>query len=232
MRFMVTDLTRFATEACHCVAGIGEDGRCYRPVREFFTPWECRAYSILPGVLLDVTFRYMQEARAPHIEDCHREGVRFLRKGRVREFARTLAGSCAPSVAEGFGVDLASCKRCIPVEKAPRSSIITVAIPLGSCFFHRDEGSGKIRFTFFDGAGEHYPNMPLADLKLRELLETAPDSRAIDRLNSFLQRQETVYLRLGIGRLFQSDERKGYWLQVNGVYTFPDWIRGTRALQR
>ncbi len=231
MRFLVTDLTKFATDDCHCVAGIGEDGKCYRPVREFFTPRECRTYCILPGALLEVRFQHVAEARAPHNEDCHREYVRFLRKGRVREFAATLAGSCWPSVAQGFGVDHGSCRRCIPAESAPQRSIITVEIPLGSCFFHRDECSGKIRFTFFDLTGDHYANMPLADLKLRELLEANSGNRAIDRLNSFLHRQETVYLRIGIGRLFRANERQGYWLQVNGVYSFPDWIPGTRALQ-
>jgi hypothetical protein len=52
----------------------------------------------------------------------------------------------------------------------------------------------------------------------------------IDNINNFIQNQEDLYLRVGLGREYESkDGRKGYWLQINGIYTFPEYHEGIRS---
>lgn len=41
-------------------------------------------------------------------------------------------------------------------------------------------------------------------------------------------KQKYAFLRIGLGRIFSIGGRTGYWIQVNGLYTFPQWINGTR----
>ena len=64
---------------------------------------------------------------------------------------------------------------------------------------------------FFDYAQKHQ-----ADGKLNEL-------------QRFIRSQNEVYLRIGVGRQFKSGDRDGYWLQVNGIYTFPNFLDEIRS---
>jgi hypothetical protein len=51
----------------------------------------------------------------------------------------------------------------------------------------------------------------------------------IHRINAYLQSQEELYLRVGVGRQWKVGDRDGYWLQVNGIYTFPDYLEEVRT---
>jgi len=44
-------------------------------------------------------------------------------------------------------------------------------------------------------------------------------------INNFIRQQDTVYLRIGLGREYQG----GFWLQVNGIYTFPNYDTEIRS---
>lgn len=44
-------------------------------------------------------------------------------------------------------------------------------------------------------------------------------------MNYHVQSQQELYLRIGLSRPFQAPNGKnGYWLQVNGIYTFPEYM--------
>lgn len=48
-------------------------------------------------------------------------------------------------------------------------------------------------------------------------------------INNFISKQNIAYIRLGLSREYSSpDGRNGYWLQVNGIYTFPDYNKNIR----
>ncbi|MDE0410821.1 MAG: hypothetical protein OXI37_01185, partial [Gammaproteobacteria bacterium] len=51
-------------------------------------------------------------------------------------------------------------------------------------------------------------------------------------LNQLLHSQEEIYLRIGLSRYFQApDGRAGYWIQVNGIYSFPDYFEIVRQYE-
>jgi hypothetical protein len=49
------------------------------------------------------------------------------------------------------------------------------------------------------------------------------------RLNSFVRGQPEAYLRLGLSREWNNGTINAYWMQVNGVYTFPDFFKDIRS---
>lgn len=51
------------------------------------------------------------------------------------------------------------------------------------------------------------------------------DKSAIADMNFHVQSQKELYLRIGLSRAYKSpDDRHGYWIQVNGIYTFPEYM--------
>jgi hypothetical protein len=86
------------------------------------------------------------------------------------------------------------------------------------------DGYGKLRVCFADSTGRVFSRIPVTDLGVLNRLEADADLRAALRIiNSHVARQDEVILRLGLTRRYQAnDERDGYWIQVNGIYTFPD----------
>ena len=66
--------------------------------------------------------------------------------------------------------------------------------------------------------------MPVTDLGLLNRIEAEGNVRdALRAITAHVARQSEVFLRLGLTRRHKaSDERDGYWIQINGIYTFPD----------
>jgi len=48
-------------------------------------------------------------------------------------------------------------------------------------------------------------------------------------VKNFISSQNEIYLRIGVGRRWKVSERDGYWLQVNGIYTFPNFLEEIRT---
>ncbi|MDD3312345.1 hypothetical protein [Pseudodesulfovibrio sp.] len=229
MLFVVTDFTEFHNPNFHCVAGLCEDGRCLRPTESYFSKGECAHLNILAGTVLEGDFLPAVQSEPPHTEDCRRKNVHFAHYSRAKDFRARLEADCADSVAEGFGRDLPEYNKCVPWDAPPDRSIVTVRIDPRQGRFAPDQFQGdRLRFTFTDPAGEKFFRLPVADLKLREYA-AGYNADAADHLNAFLHRQREAYLRVGIGRRWEKNGHDGFWLQVNGVYTFPDWLPGTRG---
>ncbi|MFH1429586.1 MAG: hypothetical protein ABIH39_07575, partial [Candidatus Margulisiibacteriota bacterium] len=54
----------------------------------------------------------------------------------------------------------------------------------------------------------------------------------INMINSFIHDQKELFIRLGLGREFTAkngSDRTGYWLQVNGIYTYPKYYKAIRC---
>lgn len=72
--------------------------------------------------------------------------------------------------------------------------------------------------------------MSITDLGFFEYAERHAEENKIEELNDFIHSQEELYIRLGLGRVHQtSDGRNGFWLQVNGIYTFPEYNEDIRC---
>ncbi len=229
MRLVITDLTEFHSSRYYCVAGITGEGTCFRPTKTYFSQEECRRFPILSGSVIEGEFVLRPDAEAPHVEDCRRSGVRYVGMSTAEEFLEVLRKDASRSVADGFGIEGVECPRCIPKNEPPGRSIITVRIHPKACWFKigRD---GKFRFSFYDGADARYSSLPVADLKLREYRARQDGVDGIDAMTKFLHHQKEVYVRVGLGRSHRLDSKEGYWLQVNGIYSFPSWFPQTRGL--
>ena len=91
----------------------------------------------------------------------------------------------------------------------------------------------QCRLSFFDEAGESYSRVKVNDLAFWRLAEYwgAPEGSAkkalAQRLKQTLATADEVFLRLGLSRPWTNSEgAKGCWLQVTGIYTFPDYLEG------
>lgn len=230
MDIIVTDLTKFNNPECRCVAGLTPTGTCYRPTSNYFTLQECAQLNILPGAVLRGDFTILNNAEVPHTEDCSRENVSNAGNYSTANFKQLLVNDCSGSVEDGFDADLSDYRKCIPQDSPPDRSIITVkANSVRSCWFNISDFNGKLCFTFRDESNDSYSYMPIADLGIRKYFESYEGDDVEAHLNRFIHAQEEVYLRVGVGRCFTIGERTGFWLQMNGIYTFPNALPGTRS---
>ena len=49
-------------------------------------------------------------------------------------------------------------------------------------------------------------------------------------LNEFIQSQDVIFLRIGLSRSYKAPNGKeGFWMQANGIYTFPNYLEEIRS---
>jgi hypothetical protein len=59
------------------------------------------------------------------------------------------------------------------------------------------------------------------------------ESSALAALNEQIATQDEVFLRIGLTRVYKNPQGKeGFWLQSNGIYTFPSILRYIRSYSR
>lgn len=226
MQIIVTDLTRFSNKELLCMAGVTADGQtCIRPLRSsrpsYLTYQECKEKGLLPGAILDGTFTPVRPSAAPHVEDNIFTAMRISGRCTSAQFEDVLEKSAVQTFADGFGV---------PVQDkvlagAPNRSIITLAIEPHQLTIVSGYNGEGIKANVTDAAGRSLRYLSITDLGFYDYVGNEATRRAsIDDVNDFIASQDKLYLRVGLSRSFQApDGRAGYWLQVNGIYTFPDY---------
>lgn len=238
MRIVVTDLTRFNNNSLLCLAGLTEDAaRCIRPLfatKLGYLSYEtCRKHKVLPGTILEGEFAPSGTVNPPHTED-HRINGNLKNCGNVSsdEFKRLLADSSCRSVNAGFASQLAHGSKVIPLGMEPAKSIITLSLRPEdfsiSVDVHNDE---KIKAHFRDSEGNKLAFLPITDLGFFDRVgRKNTRSTTAAQATKFIQSQDELYIRLGLSRAYQSpDGRNGYWLQINGIYTFPEYNNSIRT---
>ena len=65
--------------------------------------------------------------------------------------------------------------------------------------------------------------MPLTDFGLNGFAESCHNLKELKTLNDFIRSQAEIYLRIGLSTPWNNGTTNGYWMQVNGLYTFPDY---------
>lgn len=226
-QIIVTDLTRFKDPAHVCVAGLTLDGQeCIRPMKAkvpgqshpYLTYDECKLGQILPGVIIEADFRSNGHIDAPHIEDQYYRNLRVVRQSTSAEFYDVLNASATTSLAAGFGVPVQT--KYIPVNgPAPLRSIITLKIDPAQLTI--SNSFDKLRASFVDGVGVRLDGLSVTDLCFVDYFKNGKAS--LREVTNFCHNENEIFVRVGLTRPFASpDGRDGYWLQVNGIYTFPD----------
>jgi hypothetical protein len=98
----------------------------------------------------------------------------------------------------------------------------------------KEPGAYRYRLRFTDKSGQYYHELPITDLALRFFVDylREHDGRlcgdVTKMMNQTLTNCDQLWLRLGLTRPFhkRDDEPAYCYLQVNGIYTFPDYLSG------
>jgi hypothetical protein len=89
---------------------------------------------------------------------------------------------------------------------------------------------GTIKLHFTDSSGFRHRFLPITDLGFFDYAQRHRDSQSLAGLNSQIAREKEVFLRIGLSRKYMSPQGKeGFWMQANGIYTFPNVLRYIRS---
>lgn len=230
MEIVVTDLTKFHNKDILCLAGVNpENYECIRPM-PYLQCHYCLQNQILPGAKLTVSFKNTG-SEAPHCEDRNCHSLKNTGSCSYEEFYSILTETLSPSLAAGFGVHLESGQKHIGGECSPIKSIITIEVEPNEFTIVKDQyNPGRIKGIFEDEERNEFKFIPITDYCFCEFAEkTQTDEGATKSLNAFLSIQEKIFLRIGLTRRYQSQYgRDGFWIQINGIYSFPNIYDGIR----
>lgn len=231
MKIIVTDLSRFSNPDIVCIAGIDtESGKCIRPL-PYLPISECRRLNILPGAILSGNFKPSQDIQFPHTEDMSYENLMFDGPCSDADFKETLSNSCSPSIEEGFSISLQESQKYIPTESKPTKSIITISINPNQIEIVQDKfDPTKIKIHFTDGGYKSFRFLPITDYGFFHYAQQHyKKNNNYNEINSLLRTQKEIFLRIGLTRQYKNPQGKeGFWLQVNGIYTFPNYFKDIR----
>jgi hypothetical protein len=231
-KIIITDLTRFNKQDDVCTAGtdVGS-GQCVRPMPYLKTEL-CVKLGILPGAILSGDFVGKKGLVGPHQEDADYSvsKLRFEGPSTSDEFKEALEAGLHDSVERGFKIRLKGPQKHIPMGHPVKRSIITLAVDPGSIEIVEGYKQGTTKIHFVDGSGRGFSFLPITDLGFHRYADTHRTAKDLARLNAFIHKQSQAYLRLGLSRSWLSPQGiNGYWMQVNGVYTFPDFFPAIRS---
>lgn len=240
MRIIVTDLTRFTNPDIVCLAGIDPDtGLCVRPMLEngtkldYFPFSGVKEHSIIPGSCLSGNFIPVVGAQPPHIEDHRSRGnVNVVESATGLAFEAVLEMTAHTSIQAAFGGR--PNERCYSRQAAPALSIITLRLdsPASQFKLVLDDkyGPPKFKAHVTDADGYQLSWLPVTDLGFSDhVAKVRNDDPSLLKLNAFLRSQRKLYLRVGLSRPYApTPERDGYWVQLNGIYSFPNFRRDLR----
>lgn len=230
---IITDLTRFSTDEKVCTAAIDiHTGECVRPM-PYLKGARCAELNIQPGAILKGDLVIKRDAEGPHVEDAHYSRLTFVGPSTAVEFKRVLDISLSTSVGAGFGVQFVAGQKHIPAQTIAKCSIITICVDPQRLRIHEDDYKpGKIKASFVDGDGLSFSYLSITDLGFHDYAKRHQRDGRLHEIQDFIREQDEVYLRVGLSRRFQPPGGKdGYWLQVNGIYTFPDYFAEVRSYE-
>jgi len=226
MKITITDLTRFSNPEIVCIAGLDiKTGECIRPLPYIETK-KCEELNILPGNIIEGNFTRVN-AEKPHTEDYNYDSLKRVGICGSDEFEEILKKDLVDTISNGFGYGFVEKGKVIPKEFAPNRSIITIKLSTSSIEIVKDRfKEGKIRLNLLDNDSRKYSYLSITDLGFYNYaMKHYHDSDFPNLINNFIREQQNAYLRIGLGREFQD----GFWLQVNGIYTFPNYDKSVRS---
>lgn len=229
-KIIITDLTRFWNQEFVCTAGIcTQTGECIRPVLPYLRYADCERLEILPGTILSGDFCEPESISSPHTEDRKHSNLTYHGSCSAEDFQEVLESSLSESVSEGFALQLEPRQKHVPIEHDLSHSIITLKVPPTNIEIIKDAyNEGRIKFNFIDNDMIRHMFWPITDLGFYNY--ALRNIKKLENINDYIHRQNELYLRIGIGRAYQPpNQPNGYWFQINGIYTFPEYNRDIRS---
>lgn len=229
-RYVITDLTRFSNPDIFCTAAIDiQSGKCHRPM-PYLTSQSCKKLNMHPGAILEGEMFLKGTVERPHVEDSTFNKLKYVGACTSQEFKAVLDLTLSQSVSHGFKYQFPTGEKIVPTDVLLDTSIITLKVNPKWLDIHEDKFKpGKIKCSFTDSSGAVFRYLPITDRGFHDYALSHISDGKINELKLFVQNQREVYLRIGLSRNHKSNEREGYWLQVNGIYTFPDFLDEIRS---
>ena len=230
-KIIITDLTRFQNPDIVCTAGTDiETGACVRPMPYLKTKL-CVDLGILPGAILRGDFVKLKGLSGPHQEDAaYSEGkLAFDGPSSSEEFRKALEAGLQSSVEDGFEIKLSNNQKHVPIGHKLKRSIVTIKVKPKTIEIVEGYNPGTTRVNFTDGSGREFVSLSITDLGFHRYARTHQDKKDLTTLNAYISKQKQAYLRIGLGRAWDNGKINGYWMQVNGIYTFPEFFKDLRS---
>ena len=119
----------------------------------------------------------------------------------------------------------------IPPSHKVQRSIVTLKVePQNIDIVEDSYKPGSIKLHFTDSSGRQHRFLPITDLGFYDYAQRHRESSALAALNEQIAMQDEVFLRIGLTRVYKNPQGKeGFWLQANGIYTFPSILRYIRS---
>lgn len=229
-KYVVTDLTEIdSLTVCVGVIDTGS-GQCLRPI-PMWSSDRVRKMNLHPGALLAGKLTLKPVQKAPHSEDATEiEELRYVRPASVDEFKEVLQRTLSVSVAHGFGYTFQKYQKYIPVGNVGKCSLITVRVnPSSLNVIYKEyeiEGKREIRkrVSVNDASGHFYWELPNKDRRYPNINEKHQIDGFNEALKQYISSHEEIFLRIGVGRRYcpRGTDKDGYWLQINGIYGYPE----------
>jgi len=231
MEIIITDLTRFSNPEIVCIAGINmATSECIRPL-PYISVADCKRLNILPGSKLEGVFNNNNNRGIPHIEDRSYTNLKYNGACTADEFHQVLNNTIARSISNEFGYLFPEGGKVIPYANAPQQSIITLKVRSSQIRIVKDSfNHGKIKLNLKDNDEKKYTYLPITDLGFYNYaMRHFDDFDFPSKINAFIDEQEELYLRVGLSGRYASGDKDGFWLQINGIYTFPNFDTEIRS---
>jgi hypothetical protein len=231
VNLIVTDLTRFSKDDKVCIAGIAlKSKQCVRPL-PYIEKAECKRLKILPGAILEGEFTKRNNVDKPHTEDMNYTDLSYKGSCTAEDFEGVLKSTSYSSINEGFDDKVPIGTKFIPFDDPPGRSIITIKLKPAQIEILRNKyNEENLRLNIEDNDGRAYEFLSINDLGFHNLaVSKQKDPDYTDELNDYVRSQKKVYLRIGLGRRYNVDSRDGFWIQINGIYTFPEFMTKIRT---
>lgn len=229
---VITDVTQMPAGDQVCVVGIDAEGKTIRPVCEggflkeyLYDPR--KKVIIRHGAKVEFDL-YPVATEPPHIEDMGFEPKSIVGRGLCNstDWESVLRASIFETVEEVYEGFLRSRSWVAPGAKTRSIATLYGAKIVDVKLTSR---TVKPRITFVDSTGYEF-DRPSSDLTLWERCFSMVKRHGLNPeevekdLVSLLQKSKKLYLRIGLARPWEEDNK--CWLQVTGVYTFPDYLDG------
>lgn len=235
-KIIITDLTRMH-EGQVCIAGYDENGTCIRPILPPPGIHEQTLYQqgrplIFPFAVVefDLLHPYPQP---PHTEDTFygANSVRLVGILDEKQRRELLEKTSRGNLADVFDAPICSSPGHYILKGQGTRSLGTIHPKQVTNTFYgqnQQEGEWKYRLCFMDESREYW--LTVTDLTWRYYCNCQREKGCAEKdISSELTKQlrsRVVYLRVGLARPTWKKYPDKCFIQITGVYTFPDYLQG------
>ena len=233
----ITDLTRMGGNRV-CIAGVTEDGENVRPEFDHHAvineDWLFDNHLPMVKPIARIQFDLLEHRPAnPHSEDwiVRQDFKRFERNLSEAERRTLLERVNDGRVDAIFGAEIHHDFGSYIAEGEGNRSLGTVCVSDFDSFEHTFSfNKWDYRIRFSDQTGT-YHRLAVTDLAFRYYVNFLREKKnySLENLSEGLTvyfKTRTVYLRIGLARPTWIEHPHCCFLQINGVYTFPDYLKG------